>query len=123
MPLNEDYIRKNHESNLIVRPAYDTISDKGHLVDADSKLRIGDTIHNMAFNVDKIFGSGKDTVFENLTVISSSKENNKIVLMDKDKSYYEVPRDTLLTGYNKQQEKIQKAELKQNRGNRIEIGR
>lgn len=28
---------------------------------------------NLAFNVDKIFGSEKDKVFENLTVISASK--------------------------------------------------
>lgn len=123
VPLNEEYIKNNQSEKMIARPFYDTISDKGQLVDKDSTLRVGDTIHNMAFNVDKVFGSGKDKVYENLTVVSSSKEGNKIVLMDKDKSFYEVPRDTLLEGYNKQQEKQHKAEVKQQRKNRIDIER
>lgn len=123
VPLNEEYIKANKEDKLIARPFYDTISDKGQLVDKDSSLRVGDTIQNLAFNVDKIFVSGKDKVYEDLTVISSSKEGNKIVLMDKNRSYYEVPRDTLLEGYNKQQEKLHKAEIKQQRQNRIDIER
>ncbi len=69
-----------------------------------------------------VFESGKDKVFENLTVIPALIEGNKIVLMDKDKSYYEVPRDTLLEGYNKQQEKQHKVEMKQHKANRIDVG-
>lgn len=69
-----------------------------------------------------VFESGKDKVFENLTVIPALIEGNKIVLMDKDKSYYEVPKDTLLEGYNKQQEKQYKAEMKQHKANRIDVG-
>lgn len=111
-PLNEEYIKNNYSDKLIARPFYDTISEKGHLVDKNSTLRVGDTIQNLAFNVDKVFGTGKDKIYEDLTVISSSKEGNKIILMDKDKSFYEVPRDTLLQGYNKQQEKQYKAEIK-----------
>ena len=122
VPLNEEYIKNHQNEKMIARPFYDTISDKGQLVDKDSTLRIGDTIQNLAFNVDKVFVSGKDKVFENLTVISASKEGNKIVLMDKDKSYYEVPRDTLLEGYNKQQEKQHKAEQKHRNANRIDVG-
>ena len=72
--------------------------------------------------MDNFFGSEKDKVFEHLTVISASKEGNKIVLMDKNKSYYEVPRDTLLEGYNKQQEKQHKTEQKHRNANRIDVG-
>lgn len=121
VPLNEEYIKNHQNEKMIARPFYDTISDKGQLVDRDSTLRVGDTIQNLAFNVDKVFGSGKDKVFENLTVISASKEGNKIVLMDKDKSYYEAPRDTLLEGYNKQQEKQHKAEQKHRNAKRIDV--
>lgn len=122
-PLNEEYIKNNYSDKLIARPFYDTISEKGHLVDKNSTLRVGDTIQNLAFNVDKVFGTGKDKIYEDLTVISSSKEGNKIILMDKDKSFYEVPRDTLLQGYNKQQEKQYKAEIKHQHQNRIDITR
>lgn len=122
-PLNEEYIKNHNSEKLIARPFYDTISDKGQLVDKNSTLRVGDTIQNLAFNVDKVFGPGKDKIYEDLTVISSSKEGNKIVLMDKDKSFYEVPRDTLLEGYNKQQEKQHKAEIKHQHKNRIDITR
>ena len=72
-----EYIKNHQNEKMIARPFYDTISDKGQLVDKDSTLRVGDTIQNLAFNVDKVFGSGKDKVFENLTVISASKEGNK----------------------------------------------
>lgn len=75
----------------------------------------------MAFNVNKVFGFGKERVFENLTVISASQEDNKIVLMDRDKSYYEIPRDTLLEVYNRQQEKQHKAEQKHRNANRIDV--
>ena len=65
---------------------------------------------------------GKDKIYEDLTVVSSSKEGNKIILMDKNRSFYEVPRDTLLEGYNKQQEKQHKAEMKQHKANLIDVG-
>ena len=100
----------------------DIISTNGALVDKDSKLKIGDTIKDMAFNVPKAFGTGKDRIFEDLTVISASKDGNNIILMDKNRSFYELPRDKVLEGYNKQQEKQHKAELKQKRSNRIDVG-
>ena len=74
-------------------------------VDKDSKLRIGDTIKDMAFNVPKAFGHGKDRIYEDLTVISASKDGNNIILMDKNRSFYELPRDSVREGYNRQQEK------------------
>ena len=76
----------------------------------------------MAFNVPKTFGTGKDRIFEDLTVISASKDGNNIILMDKNRSFYELPRDKVLEGYNKQQEKQYKAEMKQRRSNRIDVG-
>ena len=42
--------------------------------------------------------------------------------MDKNRSFYELPRDKVLEGYNKQQEKQHKAEMKQKRSNRIDVG-
>jgi hypothetical protein len=43
--------------------------------------------------------------------------------MDKNKSFYEIPRDELLAGYEKQQEKIHKAEVQHQRSNSVEIER
>ena len=98
-------------------------------IEKDKSICVTFVAHSMAtkdileYSGKRAFGgSGKDKVFENLTVISASKEGNKIVLMDKDKSYYEVPRDTLLEGYNKQQEKQHKAEQKHRNANRIDVG-
>jgi len=119
VPLNENYIKQNFSEKKIARPFYDIISNESALVDKDSTLRIGDTLHDIAFNVDKILGHGKEQLYETLTVVSASKEGNSVLLMDKNKSYYEVPRDTLLENYNKQQFK----ERHQQKANRIEIER
>lgn len=123
VPLNENYIKQNFPEKKIARPFYDTISNEGALVDKDSTLRIGDTLHDIAFNVDKILGHGKEQLYETLTVVSASKEGNSVLLMDKNKSFYEVPRDTLLENYNKQQLKEHHAERHQQKANRIEIER
>jgi hypothetical protein len=40
--------------------------------------------------MDKVFGSGKEKIYESLTVISSSKEENTMIFMDKNKSFYEI---------------------------------
>ena len=82
-----------------------------------------DQSKDMAFNVPKAFGPGKDRIFEDLTVISARKDDNNILLMDKNRSFYELPRDKVLEGYNKQQEKQHKAEMKHRRSNRIDIER
>jgi len=123
VPLNENYIKQNFSEKKIARPFYDIISNEGALVDKDSTLRIGDTLQDIAFNVDKILGHGKEQLYETLTVVSASKEGNSVLLMDKNKSYYEVPRDTLLENYNKQQLKEHRAEHHQQKANRIEIER
>ena len=123
VPLNENYIKQNFPEKKIARPLYDTISNEGALVDKYSTLRIGDTLHDIAFNVDKILGHGKEQLYETLTVVSASKEGNSVLLMDKNKSFFEVPRDTLLENYNKQQLKEHHAERHQQKANRIEIER
>lgn len=123
VPLDKNTILQKQSEERIAKVFNDTISTKGSLVDKDSSLRIGDTIKDMAFNVPKAFGIGKDRIYEDLTVISSSKDGNNIILMDKNRFFYELPRDSVLEGYNKQQEKIQKAEMKQRRSNRIDIER
>ena len=121
VPLNKDTILKQNEDR-IAKPFSDTISTKGTLVDKDSTLRIGDTLKDMAFNIPKAFGHGKDRIYEDLTVISASRDGNNILLMDKNRSFYELPRDKVLEGYNKQQEKQHKAEMKQRHNNRIDVG-
>lgn len=123
VPLNEDIVKQKYSEAKIAKPFYDTLSTVGEKIDKDSNLKIGDTIENIAFNMDKVFGPGKEKIYETLTVISSSKEGNSIILMDKDKSFYEIPRDELLISYNKQQEKIHKAEVQQQRRNSVEIER
>lgn len=123
VPLDRETILQKQSETIIAKPFADTISTNGALVDKDSKLKIGDTIKDMAFNVPKAFGAGKDRIFEDLTVISASKDGNNIILMDKNRSFYELPRDSVLEGYNKQQEKKHKAEIKRRNSNRIDIER
>ena len=122
VPLDRETILQKQSESIIAKPFADTISTNGALVDKDSKLKIGDTIKDMAFNVPKAFGTGKDRIFEDLTVISASKDGNNIILMDKNRSFYELPRDKVLEGYNKQQEKQHKAEMKHRRSNGIDLG-
>lgn len=123
VPLNEDYIKQNFPDKKITRQPYDTLTLTGSLVDHNSSLRIGDTIHDIAFNVDKVLGHGKEKLYETLTVVSASKEGNSVLLMDKNKSYYEVPRDTLLENYNKQQQKERKRENSQKKSYCVDIER
>lgn len=54
----------------------------------------------MAFNVSKAFGYEKDLLYEDLTVISASKDGNNIIFMDKNRSFYELLRDSISEGYN-----------------------
>lgn len=123
VPLNEDYIRQNRSEISITRHPYDTLSDTGQLVDKDSTLRIGDTVKNIPFKSKNVLGHGSTKIYENLKVISASKEDNSIVLMDGNKSFYKIPRDDFLAGYNKQQEKQHKAEVRHQRRNEFEVER
>ena len=123
VPLNEEYIRQNRSEKSITRPFYDTMSEKGQLVDKDSTLRIGDTVKNIPFKSKNVLGHGSSKIYENLTVISATKEGNNIVLMDGNKSFYTIPRDDFLAGYNKQQGKQHKAEIRHQRKNEFEVER
>lgn len=64
VPLDRETILQKQSEDRIAKPFSDTISTNGALVDKDSKLKIGDTIKDMAFNVPKAFGTGKDRIFE-----------------------------------------------------------
>ena len=77
----------------------------------------------MDFNVSKAFGYGKDLLYKDLTVISASKDGNNIIFMDKNRSFYELLRDSISEGYNEQQKKQYKAENKHRDSNRINIER
>ncbi len=127
IPLNEDYIKHHRYEKMIARPMCDTLSTKGEKIYRDFDLKIGDSVE-VVFKVNKdakTHSLRKESIYQNCTIISSSKENNMVTLMDGNKSFYDVPRDTFLAEYGKQQYKAQKIEHKVHRQQsmQIEIGR
>ena len=130
-PLNEDYIKKYEPNSFIKRPFYDTISENGQKIEddptlirgeTDRNLKIGMSIKNVNIETDKLFGKGKDALhFDSLKVISASKETNTITLMDSNKSYFKLPRDTVLAHYKEQQMNEMKIEQRHNRSNSMNI--
>lgn len=131
VPLNEEYIKQYQPENRIARPFYDTLSTDGQKIDSDPQLlrtdkdynlKIGDTLKDIDIKSDKIFGHGKENVyFSELKVISASKEGNTVTLMDKEKSFIEIPRDTVLKAYKEQQLKEMKHQQSHSRRNSMEI--
>ena len=130
-PLNEDYIKKYEPNSFIKRPFYETISENGQKIEddptlireeTDRNLKIGMSIKNVNIETDKLFGKGKDALhFDSLKVISASKETNTITLMDSNKSYFKLPRDTVLAHYKEQQMNEMKIEQRHNRSNSMNI--
>lgn len=131
VPLNEEYIKQYQPENRIARPFYDTLSTDGQKIDSDPQLlrtdkdynlKIGDTLKDIDIKSDKIFGHGKESVhFSELKVISASKEGNTVTLMDNEKSFIEIPRDTVLKAYKEQQLKELKHQQGHSRRNSMEI--
>lgn len=131
VPLNEEYIKQYQSENRIARPFYDTLSTDGQKIDSDPQLlrtdkdynlKIGDTLKDIDIKSDKIFGHGKESVhFSELKVISASKEGNTVTLMDNEKSFIEIPRDTVLKAYKEQQLKELKHQQSHSRRNSMEI--
>ncbi len=131
VPLNEEYIKQYQPENRIARPFYDTLSTDGQKIDSDPQLlrtdkdynlKIGDTLKDIDIKSDKIFGHGKESVhFSELKVISASKEGNTVTLMDNEKSFIEIPRDTVLKAYKEQQLKEMKHQQSHSRHNSMEI--
>lgn len=131
VPLNEEYIKQYQPENRIARPFYDTLSTDGQKIDSDPQLlrtdkdynlKIGDTLKDIDIKSDKIFGHGKESVhFSELKVIFASKEGNTVTLMDKEKSFIEIPRDTVLKAYKEQQLKELKHQQSHSRRNSMEI--
>ena len=131
VPLNEEYIKQYQPENRIARPFYDTLSTDGQKIDSDPQLlrtdkdynlKIGDTLKDIDIKSDKVFGHGKEKVhFSELKVISASKEGNTVTLMDKEKSFIEIPRDTVLKAYKEQQLKELKHQQSHSHRNSMEI--
>ena len=131
VPLNEEYIKQYQPENRIARPFYDTLSTDGQKIDSDPQLlrtdkdynlKIGDTLKDIDIKSDKVFGHGKEKVhFSELKVISASKEGNTVTLMDKEKSFIEIPHDTVLKAYKEQQLKEMKHQQSHSRHNSMEI--
>ena len=128
VPLNEEYLNNKRYDKMIARPMYDTISSKGQKLDRDFNLKIGDSV-KVTFKIDKNAGTKfslkKENLFQECTIISSSKEANKVTLMDGNKSFYDVPRDTFLQEYARREKNEHKQEQKNQRSRsmQIEIGR
>ena len=132
MPLNEDYIKKYRPEKVIARPFYDTVAENGSKIEndpalvkgnTDRNLRIGDTLRNMDIQTGNLFGRGRDVMhFDALKVVSASKEGNSVTLMDAEKSFIKLPRDTVLSFYKTQQLHEMKREQRQNRSNKMTIG-
>ena len=111
VPLNEEYIKIKVPEKVIARPFYDTVSNNGQLISKDYNLKIGDTLKNVNISSEKLFGKGTENIkFDELKIISSSKEGNCITLMDSNKSFIEVPLDTVLSSYEKYKSNTQKIE-------------
>ena len=131
VPLSEEYIKQYQPENRIARPFYDTLSTDGQKIDSDPQLlrtdkdynlKIGDTLKDIDIKSDKVFGHGKEKVhFSELKVISASKEGNTVTLMDKEKSFIEIPHDTVLKAYKEQQLKEMKHQQSHSRHNSMEI--
>lgn len=124
-PLNEQYLLSQRYDKMIARPMYDTVSGRGEKIDGNFNLKVGDTV-KMAFNVDKDIAFGgtklerkrpafgnKEVMFSECKIISSSKEGNVVTLMDGNKSFYDVPRDTFLKEYAKREKYERKQEIKE----------
>lgn len=124
-PLNEQYLLSQRYDKMIARPMYDTVSDRGERIDGNFNLKVGDTV-KMTFNVDKDIAFGgtklerkrpafgnKEVMFSECKIISSSKEGNVVTLMDGNKSFYDVPRDTFLKEYAKREKYERKQEIKE----------
>ena len=115
-PLNEEYLKRGRYENIIARPMYDTISKEVEKIDKDFSLKIGDSVE-VQFKVSKsIIGKSankENLTFANCKIISASKENNMVTLMDGNKSFYDVPRDTFLKEYAR----TEKLDRKQEKGN------
>lgn len=130
-PLNEDYIRRNQSDKVIARPFYDTVCAEGEFVEkdpalvkgtSDRNLKIGSFIEGINIQAESVFGRGKEAVhFDRLKVISASKEGNSVTLMDSDKSFIKLPRDTVLSVYKEQQLKEMKKEIRHSRTNSVAI--
>lgn len=130
-PLNEDYIKKYQPDNVIARPMYDTISTNGSKIEndpalirgsQDRNLTIGTTLKNINIETGSVFGKEKSSMhFDELKVISASKEGNSITVMDSNKSFIKLPRDTVLNMYKEQQLKEMKQEQRHYRTNSMNI--
>lgn len=130
-PLNEDYIKKYQPENVIARPMYDTISTNGSKIEndpalirgtQDRNLTIGTILKNINIETGSVFGDKKDSMhFDELKVISASKEGNSITVMDSNKSFIQLPRDTVLNMYKEQQIKEMKQEQRHYRTNSMNI--
>ena len=131
-PLNEEYIKQYQPENVIARPMYDTISSDGTKIENDPalikgsqnrNLAIGSLLKNINIETESLFDKGKKEAmhFDELKVISASKEGNTVTVMDSNKSFIKLPLDTVLDMYKQQQLKEIKHENRQAYSNSMSI--
>lgn len=99
-PMNEEFINVNNPRNIIPRHMTDLVYITGHKIDDNSELRIGENINKVPVKAFKLNGK-KQTIYLNLEVVSASKDKNLIVMKDSKENIYELPRDKILSQYEK----------------------
>lgn len=99
-PMNEDFINVNNPRNIIPRHMTDLVYTPGHKIDDNLELRIGENINKVPVKAFKLNGK-KQTIYLNLEVVSASKDKNLIVMKDSKENIYELPRDKILSQYEK----------------------
>lgn len=99
-PMNEEFINVNNPRNIIPRHMTDLVYISGHKIDYNSELKIGENINKVPVKAFKLNGK-KQTIYLNLEVVSASKDKNLIVMKDSKENIYELPRDKILSQYEK----------------------
>lgn len=99
-PMNEEFINVNNPRNIIPRHMTDLVYISGHKIDDNSELRIGENINKVPVKAFKLNGK-KQTIYLNLEIVSASKDKNLIVMKDSKENIYELPRDKILSQYEK----------------------
>lgn len=99
-PMNEEFINVNNPRNIIPRHMTDLVYISGHKIDDNSELKIGENINKVPVKAFKLNGK-KQTIYLNLEVVSASKDKNLIVMKDSKENIYELPRDKILSQYEK----------------------
>ena len=130
-PLNEEYMKTHNPFEIKSIVNHDEIRENGIAItnlpelvgnSKNRNLHIGDEVRNIEYQIDSAFGDKKTTVHaEKLKILSVSKDNDWIYLMDGKSSVIELPFKEFTAKYVEQQAKEIKQETKMEKKNRISM--